>query len=48
MTYRSEFLSLLQPQLAALGNRTKAIGAQRYMKDVTQSRSNSAPTWEKI
>jgi 3-methyladenine DNA glycosylase AlkD len=34
MTYSSEFLSLLQPQLAALGNRTKAIGAQRYMKDV--------------
>ena len=34
MTYSSELLSLLQPQLAALRNRTKAIGAQRYMKDV--------------
>jgi 3-methyladenine DNA glycosylase AlkD len=34
MTYSSEFISLLQPQLTALRNRTKAIGAQRYMKDV--------------
>ena len=34
MTYGSEFSSLIQPQLAALGNRSKAIGAQRYMKDV--------------
>jgi 3-methyladenine DNA glycosylase AlkD len=34
VTYGSEFSSLIQPQLAALGNRSKAIGAQRYMKDV--------------
>ncbi len=34
MTYSSDFISLLQPQLTALRNRSRAIGAQHYMKDV--------------
>ncbi|CAN2240093.1 DNA alkylation repair protein [Candidatus Planktophila dulcis] len=34
MTYSSDFISLFEPQLRALANRTKAIGAQSYMKDI--------------
>ena len=34
MSYSSEFVETLKKQLPALGNRTKAIGAQKYMKDV--------------
>ena len=34
MTYSSEFVQRLKPQLFALANRTKAIGAQSYMKDI--------------
>jgi 3-methyladenine DNA glycosylase AlkD len=34
VTYSSEFVERLKPQLFALANRTKAIGAQSYMKDI--------------
>lgn len=34
VTYSSEFVQHLQPQLFALANRTKAIGAQSYMQDI--------------
>ena len=34
VTYSSEFVRRLKPQLFALANRTKAIGAQSYMKDI--------------
>ncbi len=34
MSYSSEFVETLKKQLPPFGNRTKAIGAQRYMKDV--------------
>ena len=34
MTYSKEFVVTLKPQLAALRNRTAAIGAQSYMKDI--------------
>lgn len=34
MTYSKEFLAKLKPQLTALRNRTAAIGAQSYMKDI--------------
>ena len=34
MTYSKEFLASLKPQLSALKNRTAAIGAQSYMKDI--------------
>ena len=34
MTYSKEFVATLKPQLTALRNRTAAIGAQSYMKDI--------------
>lgn len=34
MTYSSEFISALKPELLSFRNRTAAIGAQAYMKDV--------------
>ena len=34
MTYSKEFVAKLKPQLTALRNRTAAIGAQSYMKDI--------------
>lgn len=34
MTYSKEFVTTLKPQLTALRNRTAAIGAQSYMKDI--------------
>lgn len=34
MTYSKEFVAMLKPQLTALRNRTAAIGAQSYMKDI--------------
>jgi 3-methyladenine DNA glycosylase AlkD len=34
MTYSSEFISALKPELLKFRNRTAAIGAQRYMKDI--------------
>ena len=34
MTYSKEFVATLKPQLSALRNRTAAIGAQSYMKDI--------------
>lgn len=34
MTYSNEFIASLKPQLSALRNRTAAIGAQSYMKDI--------------
>ena len=34
MTYSSEFISALKPELLKFRNRTVAIGAQAYMKDV--------------
>ena len=34
MSYEKVFLSALQPELFALRNRTAAIGAQKYMKDI--------------
>ena len=34
MTYSKEFVATLKPQLSALRNRTAAISAQSYMKDI--------------
>lgn len=34
MSYSKEFVATLKPQLTALRNRTAAIGAQSYMKDI--------------
>lgn len=34
MTYASEFVRALSPELIALGDRRRAIGAQAYMKDI--------------
>jgi 3-methyladenine DNA glycosylase AlkD len=34
MAYSKEFVATLKPQLTALRNRTAAIGAQSYMKDI--------------
>ena len=34
MSYERDFLSALTPELLALRNRTAAIGAQKYMKDI--------------
>jgi 3-methyladenine DNA glycosylase AlkD len=34
VTYSSEFISALKPELLRFRNRTAAIGAQSYMKDV--------------
>jgi 3-methyladenine DNA glycosylase AlkD len=34
VTYSSDFISLFEPRLRAMANRTKAIGAQNYMKDI--------------
>jgi 3-methyladenine DNA glycosylase AlkD len=34
VTYSSDFISLFEPRLRAMANRTKAIGAQSYMKDI--------------
>lgn len=34
MTYASEFVKALSPELIALGDRKRAIGAQAYMKNV--------------
>ena len=34
MTYASEFVKALSPELIALGDRKRAIGAQAYMRDI--------------
>jgi 3-methyladenine DNA glycosylase AlkD len=34
MSYHNDFIATLTPQLIALRNRTAAIGAQKYMKDI--------------
>lgn len=34
MAYSKDFIAALKPQLSALRNRTAAIGAQNYMKDI--------------
>jgi 3-methyladenine DNA glycosylase AlkD len=34
MTYASDFLGRLSPELLAMGDRKRAIGAQMYMKDI--------------
>jgi 3-methyladenine DNA glycosylase AlkD len=34
MSYQRDFLAILTPRLIALRNRTAAIGAQKYMKDI--------------
>ena len=34
MAYSKDFIAALKPQLSALRNRTAAIGAQSYMKDI--------------
>jgi 3-methyladenine DNA glycosylase AlkD len=34
VTYSSDFISLFEPRLRAMANRTKAIGAQNYMRDI--------------
>ena len=34
MSYQNDFIATLTPQLIALRNRTAAIGAQKYMKDI--------------
>jgi hypothetical protein len=35
VSYERDFLSALTPELLALRNRTAAIGAQKYMKDIS-------------
>ena len=43
MTYSKEFVATLKPQLTALRNRTAAIGAQSYMKDIAPFLGGKTP-----